>query len=421
MSLPSSPNDEVVATTAQEHVGALRAEQRVVTGAAVGRQVDDSGRRGRGGHAVVAAQGVDDEGVVGPFRAGDVDQRRQSDHARRGAGAEDVDDVVAVGAVDDDDVGCRVAGGATDGAGEAPVELDDVGAGQVVDDRGVGAAQCVHVDRFDVVEVHDDGADVAGEPHPAAVGGRLEDLGGAAAVEQHAVGAGLSFHDVAAVARIPLEDVVAGAQEPDVVALLAVDDVIADTTQQQIDAVAAQERVVADAAEQAGSRQRPVRLVESDRVVAALAEHLDQPDVGHRRRATRHRDRAAIDQDHTGGGAADLDVVVKTVTEDAEHAARRRELCRHSGARRLAQPEDHASTDHTADDQPAREAPPTVSTFPTHRSPPMGRGLLLPARAGRCAVERFRDALTCACSLPRSRSQDGIVTTPALRALCKAC
>jgi hypothetical protein len=41
---------------------------------------------------------------------------------RRGAGAEDVDDVVAVGAVDDDDVGRGVAGGAAERAGEVDVD-----------------------------------------------------------------------------------------------------------------------------------------------------------------------------------------------------------------------------------------------------------------------------------------------------------
>ncbi len=41
----------------------------------------------------------------------------------------------------------------------------------------------------------------------------VEDLVPAAAVEQHRVGAVLTLDDVAAVARIPLEDVVAGAQE----------------------------------------------------------------------------------------------------------------------------------------------------------------------------------------------------------------
>ena len=64
----------------------------------------------------------------------------------RGPRADDVDDVVAVGAVDDDGVGLAVAGGAADRAGEVDVDLRHVGAAQVVDGDGVGAAQGVEVD-----------------------------------------------------------------------------------------------------------------------------------------------------------------------------------------------------------------------------------------------------------------------------------
>ena len=101
---------------------------------------------------------------------------------------------------------------------------------------------------LDVVEVHDDVADVAGEAHALAVGRGVEDLVDGAAVEQHRVGAVLALDGVAAVARIPLEDVVAGAQEGDVVALLAVDEVVAVAAEQQVGAVAAEDRVVARAA-----------------------------------------------------------------------------------------------------------------------------------------------------------------------------
>ena len=41
---------------------------------------------------------------------------------------------------------------------------------------GVGAAERVELDALDVVQVHDDVADVAGEPHPLAVGRDVEDL-----------------------------------------------------------------------------------------------------------------------------------------------------------------------------------------------------------------------------------------------------
>ena len=55
-----------------------------------------------------------------------------------------------------------VAGRAAECAARFDVDLRDVGAGQVVDGDGVGAAERVEVDRLDVVEVHDDGGDVRG-------------------------------------------------------------------------------------------------------------------------------------------------------------------------------------------------------------------------------------------------------------------
>ncbi len=134
------------------------------------------------------------------------------------------------------------------GRRQVDVDLGDVGAGQVVDGDGVGAAEGVEVDRLDVVEVHDDVADVAGEPDPLAVGRDVDLLVDVGAVEEHRVGAVLALDRVAAVARIPLEHVVAGAQQGRVVALLAVDEVVAVAAEQHVGAVAAEDRVVAGAA-----------------------------------------------------------------------------------------------------------------------------------------------------------------------------
>ena len=67
------------------------------------------------------------------------------------------------------------------------------------------------------------------------------------AEEQHRVGAVLAFDRVVAVARIPLEHVVAGAEERDVVAVVAEHEVVA---------VAAEDRVGALAAEDACRRRR---------------------------------------------------------------------------------------------------------------------------------------------------------------------
>ena len=80
------------------------------------------------------------------------------------------------------------------------------------------------------------------------------------------------------------------------------------------------EHVVAGAAEQVGPGQRAVGFVERDRVVAALAEHLDQRGVGDGRRTAGDRDRPAVDQDLAGGVAADDDIVVEVVPEHRQNA-----------------------------------------------------------------------------------------------------
>ena len=112
----------------------------------------------------------------------------------------------------------------------------------------VGSGQGVQIDDLDVVGVHDDGAEAAGEAQARAVGRGIEDLVAAAAVEQHRVAIRLSLDRVAAVARIPLEDIVAGAHEDHVVALLAVDEVAVVAAEQAIGSVAAQQVVRAGTA-----------------------------------------------------------------------------------------------------------------------------------------------------------------------------
>ena len=110
--------------------------------------------------------------------------------------------------------------------------------------------------------------------HALTVGGGLEDLVAAAAVEQHRVGVRLALDDVAAVAGIPLERVVAGAEEGDVVALLAVDEVVVVTAEQHVGAVAAEERVVARAAVDGDLDQRGQVAGGGEAVVAAVGvEH----------------------------------------------------------------------------------------------------------------------------------------------------
>ena len=52
----------------------------------------------------------------------------------------------------------------------------DVGPAQVIDRDGIGAPQCIEVDRLDIVDVHDDVADVAGREGASAVGRDVEDF-----------------------------------------------------------------------------------------------------------------------------------------------------------------------------------------------------------------------------------------------------
>ena len=69
--------------------------------------------------------------------------------------------------------------------------------------------------------------DVAEEQDAPAVGGDVDVLADVRAEEQHLVGAVLALERVVAVARVPLEDVVAGAHEGDVVAVVAEQEVVA--------------------------------------------------------------------------------------------------------------------------------------------------------------------------------------------------
>ena len=95
---------------------------------------------------VVAGQRVDREAVVGCFGGGDVHLGGEADDGHAAGIAEHLGDVVAVGGLDDDVVRLGVASTAADGGGQVEVELGHVGAGQVVDDGGVGAAEGVEVD-----------------------------------------------------------------------------------------------------------------------------------------------------------------------------------------------------------------------------------------------------------------------------------
>ena len=155
----------------------------------------------------------------------------------------DVDRVVAVGGVDDDAVGLAVAAGAAEGAGEVEADIADVGSAQVVDGGEVGAAEGVEVDPLDAGGVHRDGALSAEEPETLAVRRQVDLLAAACAVEEHRVGAVLTFDDVAAVAGIPDEGVIAGAHQARVGAAVAVDHVVAVAADQALGSGASTQNV----------------------------------------------------------------------------------------------------------------------------------------------------------------------------------
>ena len=130
---------------------------------------------------------------------------------------------------------------------------------------------------LDAVQVHGDAADVAREEHPVAAADRDADLlavGGA--LEDERVEAGIALDGIAAVARIPQEDVVAGAEEGGIGAAIAVDGVVARAAHQDVVMVAADDRVVAGAAvdRHAGGEA----IADDDEVVAATGIEDDRFD-----------------------------------------------------------------------------------------------------------------------------------------------
>src|SRR5262249_54480593 len=132
-------------------------------------------------------------------------ETRYLDHA---IVVDDVDDVIAVGRVDDDGIR-RVR---VDGIAEVERDLADPGPGQIIDRDRVGTSQRRDIDVLDAVEIHRHGADIAGEPRASAVSRDGHALVCAGAVELERIDAGLTIDRVATVARIPDEGIVTGAE-----------------------------------------------------------------------------------------------------------------------------------------------------------------------------------------------------------------
>ena len=210
----AATDQHVVTRTARQRVVAGAADQDVVAVAAIGDELDAAVQAG-GRDDVVAIEAVDDDPVA---RAGigDVDVLAKPRHRDDAVVLGHRDDVVAAGSVD----GHRIRG-AVIGA-EVEVDLVHAGAGEVADGNVVGTTEGIEVDMLDAVQVHRDGSDIAREQHPAAIGRDVDVLVDIGAVEQQRVGALAAFDSVAAVAGIPDEGVIAGAEIGEIVAASAV-------------------------------------------------------------------------------------------------------------------------------------------------------------------------------------------------------
>ena len=297
--------------------------------AAVDQDGDQLRHRRLGRDPVVAAEAVDRQRVERGLGLGDRNRRGQPRDLGLARAGSDLDRVVAVAAVHDDPVGGGVAASAL--GAEVGVDPVDVGAGEVVDGDGVEAAEGLHVDRLDAGGVHRDRADVAGEAKPAAVCGQVELLADVGAVEEHGVGAVLALDDVAAVAGIPLEGVVACSHQRHVGAAVAVDEVVAVAAYQRLSAGATGERVVVFSAVERGRDavgEDPVALVDAHEVVPASAIDRDARDVG---ALEAELGRAVVtdvdlERSRLAGLEAECDLVTRLAAFDHQHAVLERRV-----------------------------------------------------------------------------------------------
>src|SRR5215472_15079718 len=270
--------DQIVSIAAEvEH-------ERVVAGVALkGEIYCPSGQCGRI-DGVVAGAAFDHQMItkITALRMVDGNLIRQSTDRDQSPGRRDVDLVVAAGAVDRHSVGRAVARAAAEGSRQIDGDLLDAGAGKVVDNNVVGAAKGLELNALDAIEVHRDIGDVAEERRVGAIGrdGDIFDDVGTAKVER--IEAAPAIDDIAAVAWIPDEDIIAGAEKRKVGALSARDDIITGAADQQVGALAADNGIVAGAAIDRELSQPSWERRSIDRIVPADAiDHdvIDTADV----------------------------------------------------------------------------------------------------------------------------------------------
>jgi hypothetical protein len=123
------------------------------------------------------------------------------------------------------------------GPGQVDGDLRHAGSREVVDHDVVGATYSIDLDLLDPVEVHGDAANVTGEANASPVGGDVHVLADVGTVEHEPIRASPTLDDVAAIARIPDERIVAVAEQGGVVATSADDRVVAVASEQEIGAL----------------------------------------------------------------------------------------------------------------------------------------------------------------------------------------
>ena len=239
--------DRVVPVAAEQQVGALAAGDRVVARSAVECQRDCLGGEHRRRQRVVPAEPSDGELVTRVVML-NGDHRPKAGNGDARCVAADRDRVVRIRAVHLDAVVLTVAGRPTRGAGEIEVQVRELRALQIVDGDDVGPAESVEIDPLEAREIHRHVSDVTGKPDMRPVRGNRDVLGDSRAVEAQGVGAGLAVDDVAPVAGIPDERVVARTEKGVITTAVPVHQVVPGAAEQRLRSGSADERVVSGSA-----------------------------------------------------------------------------------------------------------------------------------------------------------------------------
>ena len=262
---------------------------------------------------IAAVAGIPDERVVTVAESRGVAATAAGDHVVAVAAKKRV---IAVAAGD------RVIAGAA-----IDRELDEAGEA-IAGGEDVIAAIHIENEIFRCADVEEERRRVgAVETNAGAVGRNREIFCAVSAVDFGGIRAVAAFEEIAAVARVPDHPVIAGLAEHLVVARAAGEHIVAVATEQQVVAPFAKERVVsalpeeqvicraagqdvvAVAAEKLRGRHWAIGFVDRDRVIATLAEQLDQIGIGDGRVATKNRNGAAVDQDVSGRITAGRDAI----------------------------------------------------------------------------------------------------------------